>query len=87
MKLLVKETDAAAAEELLSQKRVEGFDVEGMGHFTQPRCPRLPIARCLFQGIEQTSGLPFHCFGRSVPNRTSWLALRFLRRTVGGFRL
>lgn len=70
VKLLVKETDVAAAEELLNQKRVEGFDVEGMGHFTQPRCPHCQSLDVSCKGLNRhlaygsiALGLPYPIAG------------------------
>jgi hypothetical protein len=53
VKLLVRESDVEAAEELLDQKRVEGFDVEGMEHFTQPRCPHCQSLDVSFKGLNK----------------------------------
>lgn len=53
VKLLVREGDVEAADELLDQKRVEGFDVEGMGHFTQPRCPHCQSFDVSFKGLNK----------------------------------
>lgn len=40
IKLLVREDDVEAARELLEQKVLEKFDVEGVGEYEQPRCPQ-----------------------------------------------
>lgn len=40
IKLAVAQEDADAAREILSQPIPEDFDVEGVGEFQQPRCPK-----------------------------------------------
>ncbi len=40
IKLLVRAQDAETARKLLAQETPEKFDVEGVGEYKQPRCPR-----------------------------------------------
>ena len=40
IKLLVRAQDAEAARKLLAQETPEKFDVDGVGEYKQPRCPR-----------------------------------------------
>jgi len=40
IKLLVRAQDAEAASKLLAQETPEKFDVDGVGEYKQPRCPR-----------------------------------------------
>jgi len=40
LRLMKKEKDAEAASEILNQPIPEKLDVEGIGNFEQPKCPR-----------------------------------------------
>lgn len=83
VKLLVRESDMEAAEELLDQKRVEGFDVEGMGHFIQPRCPHCQSLDVSFKGLNKHLAYGSIAFGCVLPRGSHRLSLRFLRSNVG----
>jgi hypothetical protein len=54
VKLLVRSTDASAADELLKQNTATEFDVEGDGTFTQPRCPHCNSLDVSYQGLNKT---------------------------------
>jgi hypothetical protein len=51
VKLWVREEDAAAAASLLDQERPSAFDVEGLGEYTQPRCPECQSMDVTFKGL------------------------------------
>jgi hypothetical protein len=51
VKLWVREGNAAAAASLLDQERPAAFDVEGLGEFTQPRCPECQSMDVTFKGL------------------------------------
>jgi hypothetical protein len=68
VKLRVKEEDAVAAEELLTQPIPENFDVSGVGEYEQPRCPKCQSLDVNFQEVAPAAYLstvfsvpiPFH---------------------------
>ncbi len=51
VKLWVREKDAAVAATLLDQERPAAFDVEGLGEYTQPRCPKCQSMDVTFKGL------------------------------------
>ncbi len=53
IKLLVRAADAEAASRLLAQNVPENFDVEGLGEYKQPRCPRCQSWDVAFDGLDK----------------------------------
>jgi hypothetical protein len=53
IKLWVKQEDAAAAEAILDQRRPAAFDVEGVGAYKQPQCPRCHSSDVSFRGLNR----------------------------------
>ncbi len=53
IKLVVRVEDAEAAAELIQQGIPEKFDVEGVGEYKQPRCPRCQSFDVDFQGLDR----------------------------------
>jgi len=49
IKLCVKEEDAEAAMDLLEQSIPEEFEVEGLGQYQQPRCPKCQSLNIAFE--------------------------------------
>jgi len=57
IKLCVRKADADEASSLLEQGVPEKFDVEGVGEYQQPRCPKCQSLDVILPRIEQSSGL------------------------------
>jgi hypothetical protein len=53
IKIKVKPEDLEAAQEILDQPIPEGFDVEGVGDYQQPRCPKCQSLDVTFQQLNQ----------------------------------
>lgn len=51
IKIKVKPEDLEAAREILDQPIPEGFDVEGVGDYQQPRCPKCESLDVTFQQL------------------------------------
>lgn len=58
IKLLVREEDAEAARKLLEQAVPEGFEVEGLGEYQQPRCPECGAMDVFFEEIDKKIAYP-----------------------------
>jgi hypothetical protein len=54
IKIKVKPADLAAAQEILDQPIPPGFDVEGVGDYQQPRCPKCQSLDVTFQQLNQS---------------------------------
>lgn len=67
IKLLVRQEDADTANKLLDQNVPANFNVEGVGEFEQPRCPRCQSSDVAFDGLDKhiTYGLLF--FSLPIP--------------------
>ncbi len=64
IKIKVKPEDLEAAQEILDQPIPEGFDVEGVGDYQQPRCPQCQSLDVTFQQLNQP-----------VAYASAWMAL------------
>ena len=53
IKIKVKPEDLEAAQEILDQPIPEGFDVEGVGDYQQPTCPKCGSLDVTFQQLNQ----------------------------------
>jgi hypothetical protein len=60
IKLQVIPGEAEAAIELLDQPIPEGFDVEGLGDYQQPRCPKCQSLDISFEGWTRQLPIPAH---------------------------
>jgi len=73
IKLWVKEDDAAAAETLLDQSRPESFDVEGVGEYKQPQCPKCHSTDVSFGELRRRPAYASLWFGVPMPlKRIGW---------------
>lgn len=73
IKLCVRKEDADAASSLLEQTVPEGFDVEGVGEYQQPRCPKCQSLNISFQGLNKPVAYTSVFFGLPVPlQRSVW---------------
>jgi hypothetical protein len=71
IKLLVRQEDADTANKLLDQNVPAKFNVEGMGEFEQPRCPRCQSSDVAFDGLDKhiTYGLLFFSLPIPITNK------------------
>jgi hypothetical protein len=53
LRLQVRPEDAQAAKEILDQPPPEGFDVEGVGQYEQPRCPNCQSLDISFEDADK----------------------------------
>ncbi|MBZ5719518.1 MAG: DUF2007 domain-containing protein [Acidobacteriia bacterium] len=73
IKLQVGPDDADAAVELLDQPIPEGFDVEGLGDYQQPRCPRCKSLDISFEALDKAVAYTSAWLGVPVPlPRRTW---------------
>jgi len=71
--LFIKEEDVPAAQELLDQKRVDGFAVEGIGHFTQPSCRYCKSLDISFKGLKRSLAYGSIALGLPYPaSHVAW---------------
>jgi hypothetical protein len=54
IKLLVPESEAAAAARLLEEVRPETFEVDGVGEYRQPQCPRCKSMDVSLDGLDKS---------------------------------
>lgn len=71
IKLKVRAEDAEAANEILNQPIPESVDVEGIGEYAQPKCPRCQSLDVTFQELNKliSYGSAFAGFPLPVTNR------------------
>jgi hypothetical protein len=73
IKVCVRKVDADAASTLLDQGIPEKFNVEGVGEYQQPRCPKCQSVRASFQGLNRPVDYARALFGGSLPlHRSLW---------------
>jgi hypothetical protein len=73
VKVLVREEDAEAARELLDQNVPEKFDVEGVGEYDQPRCPRCQSFDITLDGLDRRLAYASLWVGLPIPiTITGW---------------
>lgn len=53
IKLMVKAEDVDAANDVLGQAIPEGFEVEGVGTYQQPRCPKCQSIEVIFEALHK----------------------------------
>lgn len=73
VKLLVREEDAEAAQELLSQPVQSSYNVEGFGEYKLPRCPKCQSLDIIFEGLNKPVALISAYAGFPIPlRRNTW---------------
>jgi hypothetical protein len=73
IKLQVKPEDAEAADEILNQPIPEGFDVEGVGGYEQPRCPKCQSLDVAFEELNKPIAYGSAWVGLPLPvHREAW---------------
>jgi len=73
IKLKVKPEDAEAANEILSQPIPEGFEVEGVGEYEQPRCPKCQSLDIAFEELNKPIAYGSAWVGLPLPvHRKAW---------------
>jgi hypothetical protein len=74
IKLWVKPEDADGAANLLDQGFLEGFDVEGVGEYKQPRCPNCQSFEISFEELNKPVAFTGVFFGIPIPlKRRGWI--------------
>jgi len=73
IKLRVKPEDAEAANEILNQPIPEGFEVEGVGGYEQPRCPKCQSLDVAFEELNKPIAYGSAWVGLPLPiHREAW---------------
>jgi Putative prokaryotic signal transducing protein len=73
VKLWVRQQDLAQAQDLISQRTPDAFQVEGVGEYVQPRCPRCQSADVSFKGLNRPVAFITTFFGLPIPlKRRGW---------------
>jgi hypothetical protein len=67
VKLFVRQQDAEESLKLLDQGVPENFDVEGLGEYKQPRCPRCQSFEVSFDGLNKPASYATLWFGLPIP--------------------
>jgi hypothetical protein len=74
IKLWVRQEDAEGAAKLLDQGFSEGFDVEGVGEYKQPRCPNCQSFEISFEELNKRVAFAGVFFGIPIPlKRRGWI--------------
>jgi|SRR5271165_2828148 len=74
IKLCVKQEDAEAALDLLEQSIPEEFEVEGIGPYEQPRCPKCQSLDIAFEELNQPVAWISACLLAPIPlHRKTWV--------------
>ncbi|MGA8150656.1 MAG: hypothetical protein WB952_06880 [Terriglobales bacterium] len=73
IKLQVQPEDAEAADEILKQPISEGFEVEGVGGYEQPRCPKCDSLDISFEELNKPIAYGSAWVGLPLPvHREAW---------------
>lgn len=73
IKLQVNQEDAAIASEVLDEPVPEVFDVEGVGGYKQPRCPKCQSLNVAFEELNKSVAYTSAFLGLPIPlKRRSW---------------
>ena len=67
IKLLVREEDAETARAMLEQKAPEKFDVDGIGEYEQPKCPKCGSLDISFEELDRKTAHVGLLVGLPVP--------------------
>ena len=74
IKLCVKQEDADAALDLLEQSIPEGFEVEGVGRYEQPRCPKCQSLDIAFEDLDKPAAwISTSVFSPMLLHRKRWV--------------
>ena len=74
VKLYVKPEDADAALEVLGQPAPERFEVEGVGEYVRPRCPRCDSIEVFFEELKKPIAFFSASLGVPLPlHRKGWI--------------
>jgi hypothetical protein len=73
VKLWVRQQDVEEAHNLIDQSPPEGFNVEGVGEFQQPRCPKCDSLEISFKELVKPVAFISAYFGLPIPlERQGW---------------
>ena len=73
IKLCVRKSDADTASSLVGQSVPEKFDVDGLGEYQQPRCPKCQSLEISFQGLNKAVDYTRALLGGHMPHsRSLW---------------
>jgi len=73
VKLWVRQQDVDQAQELTDQSSPDRFEVEGVGEFTQPRCPECQSTDISFRELNKRVAFVSAYFGLPIPlKRRGW---------------
>lgn len=73
VKLWVRQQDIDEARSLLDQSPPEGFNVEGIGEFQQPHCPKCHSVEISFKGLNKPVAFISAYLGLPIPlKRRGW---------------
>ena len=73
VKLCMRKADADSAGSLLAQGVPEKYDVEGVGEYAQPRCPKCQSLEISFQGMNKAVDYTRALLGGHLPHsRSLW---------------
>jgi Putative prokaryotic signal transducing protein len=73
VKLWVKQQDVDEAQNLIDQSPPEGFNVEGVGEFQQPHCPKCHSVDISFRGLNKPVAFISAYLGLPIPlKRRGW---------------
>lgn len=73
VKLWVRLQDLENAQELIDQRSLENFDVEGVGAFSQPHCPQCQSIDISFRALNKRVAFVSAYFGLPIPlKRRGW---------------
>jgi hypothetical protein len=73
VKLWVRQQDFDEAQNLIEQTSPEGFNVEGVGEFKQPRCPKCQSLDISFKELNKRIAFISAYFGLPIPlKRRGW---------------
>jgi hypothetical protein len=73
VKLWVRQQDIDWAQNLIDQSPPEAFNVEGVGEFKQPRCPRCQSVDVSFKGLNKPVAFISAYLGLPIPlRRRGW---------------
>jgi|SRR5690242_3910885 len=72
IKLWVRSADAETASSMLDEDVPEKFDVEGVGEYQQPRCPKCQSLEVSFHGFNKPADYARALLGGSPLHRSLW---------------
>jgi hypothetical protein len=73
VKLWVRQQDVDQAQNLIDQSSPEGFNVEGVGEFRQPRCPKCQSVDISFKELNKPVAFISAYLGLPIPlKRRGW---------------